>query len=157
MQPVRSYIPIQATICAVINMIVNPTMSWLGNPTMQFTPLIGIVIDMTITCIIMSTGITFFTASGVKRDLKAGNIKAGEVFPGTAGFLLRLPRSWWFLGLLLGFIFAVILVPSTIGIFSILGFAGLTFKGLVIFKIVYTGSLAFVVTGLVILRQISEK
>ncbi len=49
MQPVKSYILIQATICAVINMIVNPFVSWIGNRAMRFTPLPSILVDMAIT------------------------------------------------------------------------------------------------------------
>lgn len=134
-------------------MIVNPGMSWLFNRTMQFTPIAGIVIDMTITCLIMSTVIAFFTTSGVREALKAGNIKGGDShFPGKP--LSRFPRRWWALGILLGFIFAILLVPLTIVIFTAAGLCGLSFLWLVIFKAIYTGSMAFAVTGLVIIRQI---
>ena len=73
MQPLHSYIRAQATICAIINMIVNPTVSWLGNRDMQPTAVAGIVVDMTITCLIMATAVTYFTTSGVDKALKAGH------------------------------------------------------------------------------------
>ena len=153
MQSINSYILIQGIICAIINMIVNPGMSWIFNRTMEFTPLAGIVIDMTITCLIMSAAITFFTTSGVIEALKAGNIKGGDSHF-TGRLLSRFPRQWWALGILLGIIVAILLVPLTIVIFTTAGLSGLSFSWLVIFKAIYTGLMAFVVTGLVILRQI---
>jgi len=153
MQSINSYILIQGIICAIINMIVNPGMSWISNRRMEFTPLAGIVIDMTITCLIMSAAITFFTTSGVREALKAGNIKGGNSYF-TGKSLSRFPRKWWTLGMLLGFICAILLVPMTIVIFTAAGLSGLSFLWLVIFKAVYTGSMAFIVTALVILRQI---
>ncbi len=153
MQSINFYILIQGIICAIINMIVNPGMSWLFNRTMEFTPLAGIAIDMTITCLIMSTAITFFTTSGVREALKAGNIKGGySYFTGKS--LSRFPRKWPTLGILLGFIFAILLVPLTIVIFTAAGLSGLSFLVIVIFKAIYTGLMAFTVTALVIIRQI---
>ena len=154
MQPVKAYVLVQASICAIINMIVNPLVSWIGNHAMRFTPLTGIVVDMAITCLLMSTLIAFFTVSSVRRDIKAGKIRADDAAPRTAGLLSRLPRSWWALGLLLGAGFAVVLVPVTCGVAAILGLPGLTFGWLVLLKIVYTGAVAFVVTRWLILRQL---
>ena len=150
----KAYILLQATICALINMIVNPLVSWIGNRAMQFTPLTGILVDMAITCLIMSTLIALFTVSSVRRDIKAGKIRAEDGAPRAAGLLSRLPRSWWALGLLLGAGFAVVLVSLTCGVAAILGLTGLTFGWLVLLKIVYTGAVAFVVTRWLILRQL---
>ena len=154
MQPVKAYILLQATICALINMIVNPLVSWIGNRAMQFTPLTGILVDMAITCLIMSTLIALFTVSSVRRDIKAGKIRADDRAVRAAGLLSRLPRSWWALGLLLGAGFASVLVPVTCGVAAILGLPGLTFGWLVLLKIVYTGAVAFAVTRWLILRQL---
>jgi len=153
MQSINSYILIQGIICALINIIVNPGMSWLFNRKMEFTSLAGIAIDMTITCLIMATAITFFTTSGVREALKTGNIKSGDSYFAEKS-LSRLPRQWLALGILLGFIFAILLVPLTIVIFTAAGLAGLSFLWLVIFKAIYTGLMAFTVTALVILRQL---
>ncbi len=154
MQAVKAYIFVQATICALINMIVNPLVSWIGNRDMRFTPLTGILIDTTITCLVMSTLIALFTISGVRRDIKAGRIRADDRVVRAAGPLSCLPRSWWALGPLLGAGFAVVLVPVTCGVAALLGLPGLTFGWLVLLKIVYTGAVAFAVTRWLILRQL---
>ena len=52
MQPVDSYIRTQGINCAVINMVLNPVVAWLGNRQMDFMPLSGessIVVDTAIT------------------------------------------------------------------------------------------------------------
>ena len=154
MQAVKAYILTQATICAVINMIVNPLVSWIGNRAMRFTPLAAILVDMAITCLVMSTLIALFTLPAVRRDLRTGKISAEYRAVRGAGLLSRLPRSWWALGLLLGAGFAVVLVPVTCGVAVILGLPGLTFGWLVLLKIVYTGAVAFAVTRWLILRQL---
>jgi hypothetical protein len=154
MQTVKAYILALASICAIINMIVNPLVSWIGNRAMRFTPLTGILVDMAITCLVMSTLIALFTIPGVRRDIKAGKIRADDRAVRAAGLLSHLPRSWWALGLLLGAGFAVVLVPVTCGVAVILGLPGLTFGWLVLLKIVYTGAVAFAVTRWLILRQL---
>lgn len=134
-------------------MIVNPAMSWLGNRDMQVTPLTGVAMDMTITCLVMSTLIALFITLGLKRALKSGNIKANYA-ASSAGVLSRLPRSWWVLGLTLGLGFAIVLVPLSLGLLTLFGLSELPFWGLVILKILYPGTVAFVVTKWVILRQL---
>lgn len=153
MEDTHSYIQTQATSSAIINMIVNPAMSWLGNRDMQVTPLTGVAMDMTITCLVMSTLIALFITLGLKRALKSGNIKANYA-ASSAGVLSRLPRSWWVLGLTLGLGFAIVLVPLSLGLLTLFGLSELPFWGLVILKILYPGTVAFVVTKWVILRQL---
>lgn len=153
MEDTHSYIQTQATSSAIINMIVNPAMSWLGNRDMQVTPLTGVAMDMTITCLVMSTLIALFITFGLKRALKSGNIKANYA-ASSAGVLSRLPRSWWVLGLTLGLGFAIVLVPLSLGLLTLFGLSELPFWGLVILKILYPGTVAFVVTKWVILRQL---
>jgi hypothetical protein len=153
LEDTHSYIQTQATSSAIINMIVNPAMSWLGNRDMQVTPLTGVAMDMTITCLVMSTLIALFITLGLKRALKSGNIKANYA-ASSAGVLSRLPRSWWVLGLTLGLGFAIVLVPLSLGLLTLFGLSELPFWGLVILKILYPGTVAFVVTKWVILRQL---
>lgn len=153
MEDTNSYIQTQATSSAIINMIVNPAVSWLGNRDMQVTPLTGVAMDMTITCLVMSTLIALFITLGLKRAVKSGNIKA-KYAASSAGVLSRLPRSWWVLGLTFGLGFAIVLVPLSLGLFTLFGLSELPFWGLVILKILYPGTVAFAVTKWVILRQL---
>ena len=153
MDDTHSYIQTQATISAIINMIVNPAVSWLGNRDMQVTPLTGVAMDMAITCLVMSTLIALFVTLGLKRALKSGNIKANDA-ASTSGVLARLPRSWWVVGLTLGLGCAIVLVPFSLGLFTLFGLSELPFWGLVILKILYPGTVAFAVTKWVILRQL---
>ncbi len=153
MQPLKRYILLQASLCAVINMIVNPLVSWFGNRAMRFTPLPAILIDITVTCLVMSTLIALFITSAIHRDLKAGRISA-QGRSVLAGLFSRLPRAGWVLGLLLGAGFAALLVPVTYGAAAMFGFAGLTFGWLILLKIVYPGIVAFVVTRWLIQHQL---
>lgn len=149
----QSYIRTQAIICAIINMIVNPTITWFGNRDMSVTPLSDVLIDMVITCLVMSTVIAFFISTGVNRGLKRGLIRVENPSP-CPRMLLRLPRIWASLGLLLGFGFAIVMVPLTFGIFSVVGSSEMSFWSLIAFKIAYTGGIAYLVTRWVILRQL---
>ena len=158
MQPVDSYIRTQGINCAVINMVLNPVVAWLGNRQMDFMPLSGgssIVVDTAVTSIVLSLLVALFTASGVRQALHNGRVKVTDGSPRAGRLLSHLPRKAWALGLLLGLGIACVLTPLTFGLFHALGFSGLPFAGFALFKAIYTAPLGFVVTRWVILRQLS--
>jgi len=152
MQTSGSYIRVQATISALINMIVNPLVTWLLNRGMQPDTLPAILIDMSITCIVMSTAIAFFVSPGARRAVTAGGLAIDHKALG-AGLLDRLPVRPAILGIALGTGCATLLVPLTWVVFVQLGWSGLAFWDLILLKILYTGTMAFLVTRWVILRQ----
>jgi hypothetical protein len=158
MQPVDSYIRTQGISCAVINMVINPVVAWLGNRQMDFTPLAGgnsIVVDTAITCIVLSLLVALFTASGVRQALLAGSLKTTNGSPRAGRLLSHLPKPAWALGLLLGLGVACVFTPLSFGVFYILGFSGLPFAWFALFKAIYTAPLGFIVSRWVILRQLS--
>lgn len=158
MQPVDAYIRTQGIGCAVINMVLNPVLAWLGNRQMDFTPLSGgnsIVVDTAITCIVLSLLVALFIASGVRQALLAGSLSTTNGSPRAGRLLSHLPRKAWALGLLLGLGVACVLTPLTFGLFHALGSSGLSFAGFALFKAIYTALLGFVLTRWVILRQLS--
>jgi len=157
MQPVDSYIRTQGINCAVINMVLNPVVAWLGNRQMAFMPLSGgnsIVVDTAVTSIVLSLLVALFTASGARQALHAGRVSATDRSPRAGLLLSHLPKQAWALGLLLGLGVACVLTPLTFGLFHALGFSGLPFAGFALFKAIYTAPLGFVVTRWVILRQL---
>lgn len=146
--------------CALINIVLNPIVAWLGNRQMDFVPLSGwnsIVFDTAVTSIVLSLLVTLFTTSGVRKALLAGRIKTTDGFPRTEYLLSRLPKQAWSLGLLLGLGIACVLAPLTFGVLHALGFPGLPFVGFAILKAMYAGPLGFVVTRWAVLRQVIDK
>src|SRR5512139_2404002 len=157
MQPVDSYIRTQGMSCAVINAVLNPVVAWLGNRQMGFMPLWGgnsIVVDTAVTSIVLSLLVAVFVTSGVRRDFKAGRVRGTNGFSRKGRLLSRLPSEAWALGLMFGFSIAIVLTPLTLGLFHLIGITGLSFVTFALFKAVYTGVLAFVVTRWVIFRQL---
>jgi len=157
MQPVDAYIRTQGINCAVINMVLNPVVAWLGNRQMDFMPLSGgnsIVVDTAVTSIVLSLLVALFTASGVRQALHNGRVQVTDGSPRAGRLLSHLPRKAWALGLLLGLGIACVLTPLTFGLFLALGFSGLPFAWFALFKAIYTAPLGFVLTRWVILRQL---
>jgi hypothetical protein len=159
MQSVNAFIRTQGITCAVINVVLNPVVVWLGNRQMNFTPLWGgnsIVVDTAVTSVVLSLLVALFTASRVRQALDTGGIEVSAGSPRAGRLLSYLPREAWALGLLLGLGIACILTPLTFGLWHALGFSGLPFAGFALFKAMYTGPLGFVVTRWVILRQLLD-
>jgi hypothetical protein len=152
MQTRDSYLRVQAIISALINMVVNPVITWLLNRGMQPVTLPSILIDMAITCLIMSTAIALFVIPGARRAITTGSLAVDDKASGS-WFFDRLPVQPAMLGIALGVGCATLLVPLTLAVFALLGWSELTFWGLILLKILYTGTVAFLVTRWVILRQ----
>ena len=155
-QSVKAYIRAQGIIAAIINAVLNPALAWLCNRKMEFVPLSGghsIVVDTAVTSMVLSLLVALFVTSGVHRDLKSKRVTATNG-PRKGYLLWRLPGQAWALGLMLGFCLGFVLTALTLALFHLIGIPGLPFAGFALFKAVYTGLLAFVVTRWVILRQL---
>jgi len=157
MQPIASYIRMQGIICAVINVLLNPAVAWLGYRQLDFVPLWGrasIVVDTPVTAVMLSLLVTLFVTSGVRRALQTGRVSPTNGFPRAGCLLSHLPQRAWPLGLLLGLGSASILTPLTLVLLQMFGYSGLPLSGFALFKAMYTGPLGFAVTRWVILRQL---
>jgi hypothetical protein len=152
MQTSDSYLRVQAIISALINMAVNPVITWLLNRGMQPVTLPSILIDMAITCLVMSTAIGLFVSLGARRAITTGSLAVDDKATGS-GLLDRLPVRPALLGIVLGVGCATLLVPLTWVVFVQLRWSELAFWALILLKILYTGAAAFLVTRWVILRQ----
>jgi hypothetical protein len=152
MQTSDSYLRVQATISALINMVVNPLITWLLNRGMQPVTLPAILIDMSITCLVMATAIAFFVSPGARRAVTAGGLEIDHRAR-SARLLERFPVRPVMLGITLGAACATLLVPLTWLVAVQLGWSGLAFWDLILMKILYTGTMAFLVTRWVILSQ----
>jgi hypothetical protein len=153
MQSVRSYIRAQGASSAVINAVLNPAISWLGNRQMNFVPLSGIAVDTLITCIVMSLLVSLFVTPPAQRQFGAGRLTGSNADVVGSGILAHFPTKAWSLGLLIGIIVAAIVTPLMFAAFRMFGSPGLSFVGFIILKALYTAVLGFVVTRWVILRQ----
>jgi hypothetical protein len=156
-QPVRSYIRSQGLACAVINVVLNPAIAWLGNRQMAFVPLSGensIVVDTAVTSIVLPLLVSLFVTPAARRGLRAGQITGSDVVPWEGRVLSRLPVQAWSFGLLIGIVAAVILTPLIFGAFRMMGASGLPFAAFALLKAAYTPTLGYLVTRWVILRQV---
>lgn len=156
-QPVQFYIRSQGMACAVINAVLNPAIAWLGNRQMAFVPLFGensIVVDTAVTSIVLSLLVSLFVTPAVRREHRAGQITGSDAVSWEQRLLSHLPVQAWSVGLLLGIVAAVILTPLIFAAFRMAGSSGLPFAGFALLKAVYTPALGYLVTRLVILRQV---
>ncbi len=151
-QSADSYVRTQATAAAIINVIANPLMAWLTHPARKPTALAGVGVTIIITCLIMSSLISYFLCGSTRRALAEGRIDDDTRGPHPG--LAHLPTSWLRLGLVLGAASAVVLVPLAVGLLAAAGVHELPFWGLLVFTFAYTGVVAYVVGTLVVRRQL---
>ncbi len=156
-QPLESFIKTQALICAILNMVLNPTLAWMLNPSMADVPMIGgngLVVDTAVTCVLLSVLVSLFTTAGLARALRTGQIPEDCSLPGAGPLLSLMPRGAWALGLTLGIGLAAILPAVAFGIFWTIGVSSMPFAGFALYKCLYTGALGYAATRWVILRQV---
>lgn len=150
---IDSYIHKQALIAALINMVVNPLLVFLINRNAESVALSGILVDTIITSIVMTWLVTVFSAADINRQLRTGRFK-DENLPRPGPLLSRLPRRGILLGTVLFICAVLIMITLTVSVFSLLGITELSVDRLALFKVVYTGPVAYIVARLAIIRQL---
>jgi hypothetical protein len=150
---IGSYIRKKALAAGLINMILNPLLVFLLNREINKVALPGILIDTIITSIVMTWLVAVFSAADVNRQLRAGNFK-DENLPQPGPILSRLPKRGALLGIILSVCTVLIMGSLTVFLFSLLRIAELSVSELALFKILYTGPDAYVVSRLSIIRQL---
>ncbi len=152
-----SYIRTQATVCGLINLVLNPVLAWTAYRRLEALPVWGansVVVDTAVTCVVLPLLVTICVSYGARRALRTGEIKLPDA-PSRKERMLSGPRvQTWSFGFLLGVGAALLLVPLTIALFQMLGITGISLLRFLLFKALYTGALGFVVARWVIRRQL---
>ena len=134
-------------------MVVNPILAFLINRNAESVSLSGIIVDTIITSIVMTWLVTVFSAADINRQLRAGRFK-NENLPKSGPILSRLPRKGRLLGTVLFICTVLLMVTLTVSLFSLLDITELSVYRLALFKVIYTGPVAYVVARLAIIRQL---
>lgn len=134
-------------------MVVNPILAFLINRNVESVALSGIIVDTIITSIVMTWLVTVLSAADINRQLLAGRFE-NENLPKPGPLLSRLPRKGTLLGAVLFIFMVLVMVTLTVSLFSLLGITELSVDKLALFKVIYTGPVAYVVARLAIIRQL---
>ncbi|MPN60301.1 hypothetical protein SDC9_208029 [bioreactor metagenome] len=97
--------------------------------------------------------VTVFSAADVNRQLRAGHFK-DENLPRPGPLMSRLPKQGILLGTALFICAVLIMVTLTVFVFSSFGITELSVHKLALFKVIYTGPVAYIVARLAIIRQL---
>lgn len=154
-QSVENFIRKTGIVAGAFNLVLNPLFAWLTNRAMNDVPLAEAAVDTFITCIIMSLLISLFISAETRRNLNAGGLETAGQGPAPACLLRRLPARPWKLGLSLGGVAAVVVMPWLVGFFSLFSVTSFSFFAFALLKAVYTPLVAYAVTRWVILRQLA--
>ncbi len=152
----HSYVTTQAAIAAAVNIVVNPLLAWVLTRDTSFLPVETLMVNVFITSVILSTLVALFVGLGARRELSAGHQIPGVGHPLERRLLLRLPTRPWLFGLLVGACAGVVMV-LVLRLLSGWGLTGLSFSAYLLFLVVYTGALAFMVARAAILRQTLQR
>ncbi|HEX6248296.1 MAG TPA: hypothetical protein VFZ64_10530 [Nocardioidaceae bacterium] len=116
-----------AAISAAVTAALNVLLLWLGNRAMLPAPLASVVLDVVITSLLVGWLCALFAAHRPRRRAALFGLGVGAA--------------------------AAALSVAAFFLLGMLGVTGLSFGAFAVFKAVYTGLLAFMVTRWVILRR----
>jgi hypothetical protein len=159
MQTMQTFIRSQGATCAVLNIVLNPAIAWLGNREMAFVPLTGgngILVDTIVTSVVLSVLVSLFVSSATGRAISEGKIAADEVRVSLAPMLARMPDQPWANGLLIGVAAAFVLSILFYLVFRAFGWPGLPFAAFAFSKAAYTPILGYVVTTIAIRQRVAK-
>ena len=155
--PAAAYVRVQATVAALVNVVINPAIDWLSNRGEDALPVWssdGMVINFIATSLILSVLVALFVTLGVRHELRTGRIILPDDSVSVPRWLTRLPGRGWLLGLLIGAT-AALLVVAVAFLLHESGVQTLPLGWLLPAKAAFAGVLAFVVARWVILRQLA--
>src|SRR5262249_7200355 len=152
-----AYIRVQASVAAMVNVVINPAIDWLSSRHKAAQPVWGadgLVTNFVVTSLILSLLVAVFTGYGVRREVRAGRIALHDGSVSAPRWLNRLTARPWLLGLMFGAAGSALTVVSFWLLHSF-GVSTLSLGWLMVIKAAYCGVLAFVVARWVILRQLA--
>ena len=148
-----SYVRVQATVAALVNVVVNPAIDWMSGRHKGPQPLWapdGLVGNFVVTSLILSVLVALFAGLGARREQRTGRF---EGRPAAPRWLARLTGRAWLLGLIFGVVAAGLAVTVS-WLLDTVGVSTVSLGWLMATKAVYCGVLGFVVARWVILRQL---
>lgn len=148
-----SYVRVQATVAAVVNVVVNPAIDWMSGRHKGPQPLWapdGLVVNFMVTSLILSVLVALFAGFGARREQRTGRLEGSVAAP---RWLARLTGRAWLLGLIFGVVAAATAVTAS-WLLDVAGVSTVSLGWLMTVKAVYCGALGFGVARWVILRQL---
>ncbi|MEO3757688.1 hypothetical protein ABGB19_05275 [Mycobacterium sp. B14F4] len=152
-----TYVRGQATVAAVVNVLVNPAIDWLSNRDKGALPLWaadGLVVNFAATSLILSVLVAVFATLGIRHRHRPRRIAVPDRSVSVPRWLIRLPGRGWLLGLALGAAAALLAVAAAFA-FHTVGVSTLSLAWLLAVKAAFAGVLAFFVARWTILRQLA--
>jgi membrane-bound metal-dependent hydrolase YbcI (DUF457 family) len=146
----RSYLHRQQTICAAINLLLNPALGYLMNRGMRPVAPLDAATDAAVTCLVMGLLIGVLVAPDARRFIRAARLASGK-----RGALDRLPAAGWALGLVIGVCGAAIIAPLAYGLPWLAQLEATPFALFIVTKALWTAAFGALVTRLVVLRQLA--
>lgn len=137
----------QGAAASVINVLLNAGIAWVSYRAVETVPMWGmqgIAADVTATSFLLPAITCLIVTRLARHEVRKGRFPTIASNERTA--TPSLPRSVRGRAVVLGLVCLVIVAPLAIGILNVLGVAGMPFQSFVLFKAIFAGCFALVVT-----------
>ncbi len=138
----KKYVWSQINVNFAINLVLNGVLAWLLNSSKEVIPMADILFDLTVTTLLIVFIVCVLSCAGTSKAIADGKLVSNGWQP-SLGIIKRWSsiRNLW-RSVLLAILMTLVLIPLLYGIFSLLGIAGISVIGYMIFKAIFAGVIA---------------
>lgn len=155
----RRYLAVETAISVVLNVLVTAAFAWFPFHDEDSVPLwgpLGIAVDLVPTTFMITLMVSIALTLITRRRVRAGHVPGLNPAAMSYPWYGWLPRQVVWRAVALGMTLTVVLVPGVIALFVLAGINLLPFDSFFLFKLIYGGLLAILITPVILTAALAD-